>query len=553
MSNNFWRNSLNQKVRFTSYIQRFFLILIACLFMVILSYSIFDLYQEFIFDAAQMRNQHVDYKKNQIKRDVKNFIKTIEFERDNQESIAKKNIRDNLLQAHTIATQIYENNVNKEAVKAEIIEVLRNYRYADSIGYIFIFDTSGIELLFTDKPELEGQNLREMKDHNGKYIVKDMIDIASRNNEGYYEYSWSHPNMLEDDYKKISCIKMFKPFNWIIGTGLYQVDIETKIKKMVLKYTNEYRYDEEEYIFASDWEGLCLTAPAKNQNMYNAEDANGVKIVQEMISIAKDSCGFFEYMMPVSLPTKERKKMSFVQGIPDWKWYVGSGVYLDEIEVDIAVRKRVLYMQIIKQIIILTTFISMVVFAVLFFLKKVDRRLTNDFRSFYEFLGKLTFSQKKIDYNEISFFELESLAKTANKMLDDKLHIEEDLLDEKERLSITLDSISNGIITTNVDGTIDSCNIVAEKLLGIVRDDIINTSFDTMCNDYINFSNEYFSVEDVLNNKQSYTHEITIHSKLSEVYNVVLFSSPLLSASKEFVGVVFVLRDINNEKEHKLL
>ena len=77
-----------------------------------------------------------------------------------------------------------------------------------------------------DRPELEGKNLIGMQDTKGKFVIKDMIDIAKNKKEGFYEYSWTKPDETRRNFPKIAFAKYFEPFDWVIGTGEYLDDIE---------------------------------------------------------------------------------------------------------------------------------------------------------------------------------------------------------------------------------------------------------------------------------------------------------------------------------------
>ena len=85
------------------------------------------------------------------------------------------------------------------------------------------------------------------------------------------------------------------------------------------------------YVFVGNYEGLSLTKPAKNRNMWDVQDENGVKIVQELIAKARSGGGFVEYVMPKFKGLPSDPKLSFAEKIDDWQWYVGAGIYMDEI------------------------------------------------------------------------------------------------------------------------------------------------------------------------------------------------------------------------------
>ncbi len=60
----------------------------------------------------------------------------------------------------------------------------------------------GVMLLFADRPQMEGINLRNLQDTRGQYVIKDMIEIAKQSGEGFYEYHWTKPGSAGNHFKK---------------------------------------------------------------------------------------------------------------------------------------------------------------------------------------------------------------------------------------------------------------------------------------------------------------------------------------------------------------
>lgn len=59
--------------------------------------------------------------------------------------------------------------------------------------YIFVVDMSGTILAHGAKADLIGKNLMELKDPDGKLIIKDMIEMSKTNDEGWVDYKWENP------------------------------------------------------------------------------------------------------------------------------------------------------------------------------------------------------------------------------------------------------------------------------------------------------------------------------------------------------------------------
>ena len=82
--------------------------------------------------------------------------------------------------------------------------------------YPFIYDLSG---RCVARPALIGKNLLGLKDQDGKYLIREMIRIASGSGSGWVNYKWPNPlnNKIED---KVSYVE--KMGDYFVGVGVYR-------------------------------------------------------------------------------------------------------------------------------------------------------------------------------------------------------------------------------------------------------------------------------------------------------------------------------------------
>jgi cytochrome c len=85
--------------------------------------------------------------------------------------------------------------------------------------YPFIYDVSGLNVAHGARPALVGKNLISLKDQDGKYLIKEMIGIATTVGSGWIDYKWPNPitNKIED---KSSYIE--KLGDYFVGVGVYR-------------------------------------------------------------------------------------------------------------------------------------------------------------------------------------------------------------------------------------------------------------------------------------------------------------------------------------------
>lgn len=126
---------------------------------------------------------------------------------------------------------------DKEA-EAEVKRILQGLTYGDD-GYFFLYDRQGKNLVHPIQPELVGQNLIDLQDANGKYVIRDLIDLAEEGG-GFYRYLWRKPSK-GDLEEKLSFVVNVPKFNWMMGTGLYIDDIAKEVADIRLKVTRNIR------------------------------------------------------------------------------------------------------------------------------------------------------------------------------------------------------------------------------------------------------------------------------------------------------------------------
>jgi len=85
--------------------------------------------------------------------------------------------------------------------------------------YPFIYDMKGICVAHGSRPVLIGKNLFDLKDQDGKYLIREILDIANESGAGWVNYKWPNPlnNKIED---KSSYIE--KMGDYAVGVGIYR-------------------------------------------------------------------------------------------------------------------------------------------------------------------------------------------------------------------------------------------------------------------------------------------------------------------------------------------
>jgi methyl-accepting chemotaxis protein len=107
----------------------------------------------------------------------------------------------------------------------------------------------------------------------------------------------------------------------------------------VVKRLTDLRFGDDGYFFAYSEEGV-VTAHAKasliGKNLLNLKSKNGVAIIKELINAAKSGGGYVVYDWPKLNQEGQFNKLGYAIWIPELKWMLGTGFYIDDIDETIA-------------------------------------------------------------------------------------------------------------------------------------------------------------------------------------------------------------------------
>lgn len=131
---------------------------------------------------------------------------------------------------------IRKEEIGPEEKRQKAIEFIKVVRYGpEQKDYFWINDMQGKMIVDPYLPDLEGKDLSNFKDQNGKEIFAEFIKVCREKGQGFVDYLWP---MYEGKrpVPKISLVRLFKPWGWIIGTGVYLDIIEAYEMPEVIKF-----------------------------------------------------------------------------------------------------------------------------------------------------------------------------------------------------------------------------------------------------------------------------------------------------------------------------
>lgn len=289
------------------------------------------------------------YKNKEI--ELKNYVsvakKSIDsfYQRTSEEKISTEVQEDLKLQTNflfSILTKEYESNkdkLSKEELRKRIKNIVSSVRYGED-GYFWINDTTPKMIMHPMKPALDGKDLSDFKDPNKVYLFNEMVQVVKAKGEGVVKYSWAKPG-FDKPQPKVSYVKLFKPFNWVIGTGAYVSDVTEKIQQEALRTIADMRFGESGYFWINDTAPKMIMHPIKpalnGKDLSQSKDPKGVYLFNEMVKVTTEKgSGMVKYHWGKPGHDEPQPKMSYVELFKPWGWIIGTGEYIDNIEAKIA-------------------------------------------------------------------------------------------------------------------------------------------------------------------------------------------------------------------------
>ncbi|MCP4314036.1 MAG: methyl-accepting chemotaxis protein, partial [Bacteroidetes bacterium] len=113
------------------------------------------------------------------------------------------------------------------------LKIIKTMRY-DGNNYFWINDMYPKMVLHPIKPALEGKDLSGLKDPNGKKLFVEFVNTVKQSDSGVVPYLWPKPGS-DAPVEKVSYVKGFKPWGWVVGSGIYIDDVEAAFTKELIR------------------------------------------------------------------------------------------------------------------------------------------------------------------------------------------------------------------------------------------------------------------------------------------------------------------------------
>ena len=123
--------------------------------------------------------------------------------------------------------------LSREQAQRLALTEIRHLRYgSEGKDYFWITDLHPRMVMHPYRSELDGADVSGYQDAHGDKVFVKFVGIARTQGEGYSTYLWQWKDDPKRIEPKLSFVKLFEPWGWIVGTGVYLDDVRAETQRL---------------------------------------------------------------------------------------------------------------------------------------------------------------------------------------------------------------------------------------------------------------------------------------------------------------------------------
>lgn len=364
---------------------------------------------DFSVESERLRAAHYADQKALVRAEVEKGVKALNSIRDDGLRDIWDRIRQRGRQAQVITRHLGQNfspSIEQETIEQAVVAALRPDRSENQGLFTVSSDTI---YLIEPFPELIDR----------RFALEQLSGALANIDGGERQVVLGTADGLEH-YTVLLQVMTLKDFSKRVVSGACLELAEEESKRRAINQLETLRFGEDGYLFGGTWQGVSVIGPAKGKNMWDVQDQTGVKIVQRLVAAARNGGGFVTYVMPKLEGRRHTEKVSYSMPVPDWEWYVGAGLYVDDIETLIEQKRSSLEQDILNRAGITLLILCGLSLVVLALSKRFSRTIQSNLHEFTEVWNKASERGDLVDPGRLQFDEFKELATAANQMVADR-------------------------------------------------------------------------------------------------------------------------------------
>ncbi|RXJ87943.1 cache domain-containing protein [Arcobacter sp. CECT 8985] len=280
---------------------------------------------KFIEDSTKLKAKLIKEEKNKLSQKINTLDEYITYQKSTTKKLLNTEIKQRVDLIYEIILNKYNENtgIEKEKkIKKDLIDIIKVMEFKDN-GYFFLIEKKNnklIPIIYPAYREYENKDILKIENKEQMEFVK---QIKNMTKDKYITYNLKTAISNIDSYKKISFIKIFKPYNWLIGHGNYFEIIDTILKQKVLNRIDSFDPKSDQKIFVIDKNNVIL-----NTNYKKITDNSDNEFIKKINKTRKEK----NYNKTYYFWTKSYKNLIAYKYVKDWDWVLVDKIDLKSLE-----------------------------------------------------------------------------------------------------------------------------------------------------------------------------------------------------------------------------
>ena len=437
----------------------------------------------------------------------------------------EKNAKQALAQRMDILSHIinvfYKENkdeLSKNELEDHIKKLVKSARYGKS-GYFWINDFNYKMVMHPIKPSFDGKTF--VNTPKVPFVQLGVDALKKCNCDAtYIKYQFYNPATKKYEFK-VSLVKEFKPFHWIIGTGRYLSDVSPKIKSEALESIRKVRFGKSGYFWVNDMNCKMVMHPVKPQLegkiFLNTPKVPFVQLGVDALKKTDKNYAYIKYKFYNPKSGQYEEKLSLVRLFKPWGWVIGTGAYLQDMYDTIVKMKQDAKKEVISSVLTIVGINAILILIIIFISYSVSnkyiieplQKIENGLIAFFEFLSRKRSSFDRINID--SKDEIGQMAKIINESIENvHKNIEEENALVNQTVQ-TVNSVKNGYLDKRI--SLHTNNPELDKLKTALNQmlDVLNKKIGTDLN----------KIHNVLEKYANYDFSVNIENSAGEVEKMI--------------------------------
>ncbi len=178
-----------------------------------------------------------------IYEDVQSNHAQLQSYRQDLETHVEDSLKGETQVAYSILEEYYKKQqsgeLTEEQAKKEAADRIRDLRYDDGKGYFWIDTVEGVNVVLLGR-DTEGKSRIDSVDPNGVHFIQEMIKNGQQEGGGFTDLAFAKPGETQPLPKRNYTVT-FKPFNWVIGTGVWIDEIDGIVAQREQELSDQLR------------------------------------------------------------------------------------------------------------------------------------------------------------------------------------------------------------------------------------------------------------------------------------------------------------------------